>query len=43
MLEKSLGVKVANKTLNKSIPTDGADFVIIIGSNEANNSQTQAN
>jgi LCP family protein required for cell wall assembly len=43
LLEKQLGIKVSNKALNKSIPTLGADFVIIIGSNEANNTQNQAN
>jgi LCP family protein required for cell wall assembly len=39
-LSKQLKVKVTNKLPNKSIPTDGADFVIIIGNNEAINSQT---
>jgi LCP family protein required for cell wall assembly len=39
-LEKEFKVKSINKLPNKSIPTDGADFVIIIGNNEANTSQT---
>jgi hypothetical protein len=36
-LEKSLKIEVSKKPLSKSIATDGADFVIIIGNNEANN------
>jgi len=38
-LEQKLHLKSVNKLPNKSIPTDGADFVIIIGDNEANTSQ----
>jgi LCP family protein required for cell wall assembly len=37
-LEKDLKVKLSNKKLNKTISPDGANFVIIIGNNEANNS-----
>jgi hypothetical protein len=42
-LEKKLHVKSEDKLPNNSIPTDGADFVIIIGNNETNSSQAQAN
>lgn len=36
-LEKTLKVKVSKKPISKSIPTDGANFVIIIGNNETSN------
>lgn len=39
-LAQKLGVKVSKNKLSNSIPNDGANFVIIIGSNEANNTQT---
>lgn len=42
-LEERLGVKAVNSLSDKSIPTNGADFVIIIGSNEVNSTQTQTN
>ncbi len=35
-LSDKLKIKVSKKPINKSIPTDGADFVIIIGNNETN-------
>jgi LCP family protein required for cell wall assembly len=41
-LENRLKVKATTKAPN-NIQTNGADFVIIIGSNEADSSQTQAN
>lgn len=37
LLEKTVNLKLSQKALSNSIPTDGADFVIIIGNNEANN------
>jgi LCP family protein required for cell wall assembly len=43
ILSQKFKAKLTNKLPNKSIPTDGADFVIILGNNEANTSQTQAN
>lgn len=42
-LEERFGVKVTSQLPNNSIPTNGADFVIIIGSNEVNSIQAQAN
>jgi polyisoprenyl-teichoic acid--peptidoglycan teichoic acid transferase len=42
-LNKYLHIKVTNNLPDKSIPTDGADFVIIIGNDEANISQNQTN
>jgi LCP family protein required for cell wall assembly len=41
-LEKRFGVKALNSLADKSIPTNGADFVIIVGSDEATNTQNQA-
>jgi LCP family protein required for cell wall assembly len=41
-LEKRLGTKAASSLSDKTIPTNGADFVIIIGSNEASSTQSQA-
>ena len=41
-LENRLGTTATRKVPN-NIPTNGADFVIIIGSNEANSSQNQTN
>jgi anionic cell wall polymer biosynthesis LytR-Cps2A-Psr (LCP) family protein len=41
-LEKRLGTKAANSLSDKTIETNGADFVIIIGSNEASSTQSQA-
>jgi LCP family protein required for cell wall assembly len=41
-LEKRLGVKAATSLADTSIQTNGADFVIILGSNEANSTQSQA-
>lgn len=35
-LEQRFGVSAINTLSDKSIPTNGADFVVIIGSNEAN-------
>jgi LCP family protein required for cell wall assembly len=42
-LEERFGVKAVDELSDKSIPTNGADFVIIIGSNEVNSTQTQTN
>ncbi len=42
-LEERLHVKAKTALPNNSIPTNGANFVIIIGSNEANSSQNQTN
>jgi LCP family protein required for cell wall assembly len=42
-LEERFGVKAANHLSDDTIPTNGADFVIIIGSNEATSTQTQTN
>ena len=42
-LEERFGVKAMAEMPNKSIPTNGADFVIILGSNEVNSTQTQTN
>jgi hypothetical protein len=42
-LEKRLGTKAANSLADKTIQTNGADFVIILGSNEATSTQSQAN
>ncbi len=42
-LEQRLGVTATTSLSDKTIPTNGADFVIIIGSDEANPTQTQAN
>lgn len=41
-LEKRLDVKAVNSLSDKTIPTNGADFVIILGSNEATSTQSQA-
>jgi LCP family protein required for cell wall assembly len=41
-LEKRLGTKAASSLSDKTMPTNGADFVIIIGSNEASSTQSQA-
>lgn len=38
-LEQRLGVKADDHVADSNIPTNGADFVIIVGSNEANSSQ----
>lgn len=38
-LEQRLGMKAVDKLMDNSIPTNGADFVIIIGSNEASPAQ----
>jgi LCP family protein required for cell wall assembly len=38
LLEKAASLTLSHKAISKSIPTDGADFVIIIGNNEANHS-----
>lgn len=38
-LEQRLGVSADNKLSDTTIPTNGADFVIIIGSNESNPAQ----
>lgn len=40
LLENKLGVKSESSLPDKSISTNGADFVIIIGNDEATNSQT---
>jgi hypothetical protein len=40
-LQKHYGVKAVTAMPDDTIPTNGADFVIIIGSNEANSTQTQ--
>ncbi|HET9098154.1 MAG TPA: LCP family protein [Candidatus Saccharimonadales bacterium] len=42
-LAKKLHLKTVNTAISKTIPTAGADFVIIIGNDEANNNQNQAN
>jgi hypothetical protein len=42
-LEERFGVKAVDTLSDKSIPTNGADFVIILGSNEVNSTQTQTN
>ncbi len=42
-LEERFGVKAIHHLSDNTIPTNGADFVIIIGSNEANSTQTQTN
>jgi hypothetical protein len=42
-LEKRLDTKAVSSLSDKTIQTNGADFVIIIGSNEANSTQSQAN
>jgi LCP family protein required for cell wall assembly len=42
-LEQRYGVQVADQLSDNTIPTNGADFVIIIGSNEANTTQTKTN
>jgi LCP family protein required for cell wall assembly len=42
-LEQRLGVKAVDHLSDNTIPTNGADFAIIIGSNEANSTQTQTN
>ena len=41
-LQKHYGVKALTAMPDDTIPTNGADFVIIIGSNEATSTQTQA-
>jgi hypothetical protein len=38
-LQRRLGVNAISSLSDKTIPTNGADFVIIIGSNEANPTQ----
>jgi LCP family protein required for cell wall assembly len=42
-LEERYGVKAVDHLSDDTIPTNGADFVIIIGSNEATPTQTQTN
>ena len=42
-LEQRLNVQAVTSLSGDNIPTNGADFVIIIGTNEANSTQTQAN
>jgi LCP family protein required for cell wall assembly len=42
-LEQRLGVKAVDHLSDNTIPTNGADFAIIIGSNEVNSTQTQTN
>jgi LCP family protein required for cell wall assembly len=42
-LQQRLGVKAVTSLGKANIPTNGADFVIIIGSDEAQPTQTQAN
>ena len=42
-LEQRFGVQAVTSLADKTIPTNGADFVIIVGSNEANPTQNQAN
>jgi polyisoprenyl-teichoic acid--peptidoglycan teichoic acid transferase len=42
-LEERFNTQAINHLSGNSIPTNGADFVIIIGSNEVNSTQAQAN
>jgi LCP family protein required for cell wall assembly len=42
-LEERFDVKAIDHLSDKTIPTNGADFVIILGSNEVNSTQTQTN
>jgi len=42
-LEQRFGVKAINQLPSNAISTNGADFVIIIGSNEVNSTQTKTN
>jgi hypothetical protein len=42
-LEQALNLKAKTSLANKNIPTNDANFVIIIGTNEANISQNQTN
>lgn len=42
-LEKRFGITASNKLGDTTIPTNGADFVIIVGNDEATTAQSQAN